>query len=56
MGDIEIEIGRRHAADAALPETPGGGGVDLGDFLEHLHEDLRLCLVAPPTLCGSSDR
>ena len=36
-----IEIGRRHGADRALAEAPGRGGIGLGDFLQHLHENHR---------------
>ena len=47
---IGIEIGRRHGADTALAEAPGGGGVGLGDFLEHLHEDFGRRLGAADAL------
>jgi hypothetical protein len=47
---IRLEIGRRHGANGALAETPGGGGIRLRDLLLHLHEHFQRHLVAADAL------
>ena len=47
---VGVEIGRGHGADRALAEAPGGRGIGLGHFLEHLHEDLGRRLGAAEAL------
>src|SRR5690349_19935314 len=50
IGGVRLKIGRRHGADGALAETPGGGGVSLRNLLLHLHEYLGRHLVATNAL------
>jgi hypothetical protein len=50
VGDVGVEIGRRHGANAALAEAPGGGGVGLRHLLLHLHEHFQRRLSAAQAL------
>jgi len=49
-GNVGVEIGRRHRADAALAEAPGGRGVGLRHLLLHLHEHIQRRLGAAEAL------